>query len=280
MRKLLVLLAIAVVPATVAAGAGANGSPYSPGLTYGWDGVLAQNGDVRFVTLSTARSTMVAAIRTRGGRVVNSRSLRGFYGVPLVTYDGTAGGLSGDGKWLTLASYGPLPGAAGTTRFVVLNTKTLKPRRLVELRGSWSYDASAPDGSLLYLVEHFSATPTPRYRIRLFDVQAGRLFAAPVVDRLGSEATMRGQPVTRASSADGRWAYTLYARKKHEPFVHALDTERRQAYCIDLPLKLGEQKQLGLRLRLEPNTGLAVRSGGRTVALVDTKSLRVVEGGS
>jgi len=279
MKKSLLLFALAVA-ATVPAGAGANGSPYSPGLTYGWDGVLAQNGKVRFVTLGTQRTTVVAKIRVQGGRVVHSRAIRGFYGVPLVTYDGTTGGLSGDGKSLVLASYGPLPGSAGTTRFVVLNTRTLKLLRSIVLPGSWSYDASSPDGSLLYLVQHFSAGPSPRYRVRLFHVGAGRLFPNPVVDRLGSEATMRGQPVTRASSADGRWAYTLYARQKHEPFVHALDTERRQAYCIDLPLKLGAQKQWQLRLKLEGGETLAVQKGRATVARVNTRTLSVEEEGS
>ena len=59
---------------------------------------------------------------------------------------------------------------------------------------------------------------------------------------------MRGEPGTRATSADGRWAYTLYARQKHAPFVHALDTARRQAYCIDLPLDVGRAEQMTLRL--------------------------------
>lgn len=276
MKKSLLVIALAVV-ATVPASAGANGSPYSPGLTYGWDGVLAQNGKVRFVTVGTSRTTIVAKIRVDGGRVVHSRPLSGFYGVPLVTYDGTAGGLSGDGKTLVLASYGPLPGSSGMTRFVVLNTRTLNPLRRIVLPGSWSYDASSPDGSLLYLVQHFSAGPNPRYRVRLFSVDAGRLYPTPVVDRLGSEATMRGQPVTRASSADGRWAYTLYAREKHEPFVHALDTKERQAYCIDIPLKLGVQKQWQLRLELEGGETLAVRQGRETVARVNTRTLSVEE---
>jgi len=273
------VIALALAAAVAAGGAGANGSPYSPGLVYGWDGVLASNGAVRFVTLSTARSTIAAAVRVRGGRVLRSRALRGFYGVPLVAYDGTSGGLSGDGKSLVLASYGPVPGTAGVTRFVVLNTRTLRMRRLVELSGSWSFDVISPDGSLLYLVEHLSVGPSPRYRVRLFDVAAGRLLSGAIVDRIGKEAVMRGQPVTRATSPDGRWAYTLYARQKREPFVHALDTARREALCIDLPFRLPQPKQMELRLKLADGGGmLSVLQGRTSLAEIDTRALSVQGG--
>jgi hypothetical protein len=269
------VIVLAVLAAIASGGAGANGSPYSPGLVYGWDGVVASSGDVRFVTLGTAKSTIVAAIRVRDGRVLRSRALRGFFGVPLVAYDGTSGGLSGDGRTVVVSSYGPLPGDAGVTRFVVLATRSLRIRRLVELRGAWSFDAISPDGKALFLVEHLSAGPNPRYRVRIFDLDRGRLLAGAIVDRLEKESVMGGQPATRATSAEGRWAYTLYARAKGKPFVHALDTARVEAFCIDLPLRRGEAGQMGLRLRLEPNGKLAVRDGTATVAVIDTRSFAV-----
>ena len=83
---------------------------------------------------------------------------------------------------------------------------------------------------------------------------------------------MRGQPVTRRTSRDGRWAYTLYARGR-EPFVHALDTVQGEAYCIDLPLRLRQLEQMGLRLRLGARGGLEVRRGRVTLAVVDTERL-------
>lgn len=276
----LLLTAFALVAAISAGGAGANGSPYSPGLMYGWNGVGAQNGGVRFVAFGMPKSTIVAAVRARDGHVVQSKVVRGFYGVPLVSYDGTAGGLSGDGKSLALASYGPLPGEAGKTRLVVLSTKTLNVRRLLVLRGSWSYDAISPDASTLYLVEHISAGQNPRYRVRVFDLKTNRLLPGAIVDRLEGEAVMGGQAVTRATSSDGRWAYTLYARQKLEPFVHALDTVRREAFCIDLPLDLNQQRQMMLRLKLvEDGQRLAVRAGSRIMADIDTETFRVRTGG-
>lgn len=274
------LFALALAAATVTAGgANANGSPYSPGLVYGWSGVGAQSSGLRFVAFGMPKSTIVAAVRARDGQVVHSKVVRGFYGVPLVSYDGTSGGLSGDGKSLALASYGPYPGQAGKTRFVVMSTRTLDVLREVVLNGSWSFDAISPDGSMLYLVEHISAGQTPRYRVRSYDLRARRLIPGAIVDRLENESVMDGQPVTRATSPDGRWAYTLYAREKHEPFVHALDTVRREAFCIDLPLRLGQAKQMGLRLRLASDgRTLAVIRGRAARATIDTRSWEVETG--
>jgi hypothetical protein len=277
MRRFFVLaLAISAVSA---GGAHANGSPYSPGLVYGWSGVGAQGSGVRFVAFGMPKSTIVAAVRARDGHVLRSKVMRGFYGVPLVTYDGSSGGLSGDGTSLALASYGPYPGQAGKTRFVLLSTRTLGVLRQVVLPGSWSYDAISPDGSMLYLVEHIAAGPKPRYRVRSYDLNARRLIPGAIVDRLENESVMDGQPVTRATSSDGRWAYTLYAREKHEPFVHALDTVRREAFCIDLPLRLGQTKQMELRLRLAAGRStLSVTRNGRPLAAIDTRSFEVRRG--
>jgi hypothetical protein len=272
MKKLVALLL--VVAGSTAAGVHANGSPYSPGLA-GWEGVVGPKGSVRFVTLGAGARTNVARIDLPSGRVTGSRLVRGQYGIPIVTYDGTTGGLSGDGKTLVVASYGPLPGSPGATRFLPLRAATLQPGRAVELEGSWSFDALSPDGSRLYLVEHLAGPPSPRYRVRVYDLVARRLLEQSVVDRAASEATMRGEPATRASSSDGRWAYTLYARKKHAPFVHALDTARRQAFCIDLPLALSRQRQMQLRLVLRADRKLLVRQGRATLAVVDTKTLAV-----
>lgn len=277
MKKLFALVLAAA--AVTAGGANANGSPYSPGLVSGWSGVGAQSSGVRFVAFGMPKSTIVAAVRARDGQVLQSKIVRGFYGVPLVSYDGTSGGLSGDGSSLALASYGPYPGQAGKTRFALLSTRTLRVLRQVVLSGSWSFDAISPDGSMLYLVEHISAGQNPRYRVRSYDLRARRLIRGAIVDRLENESVMDGRPVTRATSSDGRWAYTLYAREKHEPFVHALDTVREEAFCIDLPLRLGQAKQMELRLRLAAGRStLSVIRNGRSLAAIDTRSFEVQRG--
>jgi hypothetical protein len=275
MKSSLAVISAALVVATAAGGASANGSPYSPGLVYGWSGVGAREPGVRLVAFGMPKSTIVAAVRARDGRVLRSTVIQGFYGVPLVAYDGTPGGVSGDGRSLVLASYGPMPGSNGTTRFLVLGTRTLAVRRPVVLRGSWSFDAISPDSSTLYLTEHLRAGDDPLYRVRPFDLRAGRLRGA-IVDRLEGEEEMGGAPATRAASTDGRWAYTLYARRGESPFVHALDTARGEAFCVDLPLRLGYDRQWSLRLSLdESRASLSIGSGGARLATVDTRTWKV-----
>jgi hypothetical protein len=272
--KTLLVLANVLAAGAVAAAAGANGSPYSPGLVYGWSGVGAGDG-VRLVAFGMPKSTIVAAVRARDGRVLRSRVVRGSYGVPLVAYDGTAGGLSGDGKTLVLGSYGPLPGQAGKTRFAVLDARTLTLRREIVLAGSWSFDAISPAAATLFLTQHVRAGQHPLYRVVTLDLSSGRLQGA-LVDKLESERDMGGEPIARASSADGRWAYTLYARRGHEPFVHALDTAKRDAYCIDLPLELRYDAQWGLQLKLDERSRLlSVLRARATVATVRTDSWKV-----
>lgn len=271
MRKAPLLLVALAAAATLVASARADGVITSPSAMSGGSGVLAPDGKVRYVAIPGRGETIVAAVRVRGGAVLRWRPLRGGFGVPVVAFDGTTGGLSGDGTTLVLATptYNPGP----VSRFPVLSTATFRPRGTITLRGSWSFDAISPDGATVFLVEYLSAGRDGPYRVRAFDLDASRLLGRAIVDRREGEALMRGQPVTRGTSRDGRWAYTLYARRGDEPFVHALDTVRREAFCIDLPLRLGQGAQMGLRLELESSGAeLAVRRGVATVAVVDTRT--------
>ncbi len=266
--------ALAVVAVFAATSVGAGGPVTSPGAETGWNGVVGPKGGVRYVAFPVRQETILAAVRVRGGRVLRWGVIRGGYGVPLVAFDGSTSGVTADGKSLVLATPTGNPGPV--SRFPIVSIKDLRVRTVVTLRGSWSYDAVSPDGSTLYLVEYFANGPNARYRVRAFDLDANQLMPGAIVDRLEEEAVMRGQPVTRAMSSDGRWAYTLYARQTGEPFVHALDTVRREAFCIDLPLRLGQPKQMGLRLRLAADgRTLSVRRDGASVASIDTRTFDV-----
>jgi hypothetical protein len=278
--RLVMLLVIAGAAGTASGGALGNGGP-SPGVLSGWTGVVAAGGDVRYVAMPAGRSTVVAAVRTRGGRVLRFASLRGNFGIPLVAYDGTADGLSADGRTLVLGS--TATGFRRASHFAVLNARTLRRQRTVTLPGTFSFDALSPDGSRLYVVEHLSARDTTRYRVRAFDVGKQRLLRRPVVDRASRDrasraAEMRGSPVARVTTPDGGWAYTLYSGG-HHPFVHALDTRRAEAVCIDLPWK-GARDELGrMRLALRRDGRQLIvqrRSSGRPVMVIDTRTFRVV----
>ncbi|MEA2244017.1 MAG: hypothetical protein QOD24_3573, partial [Solirubrobacteraceae bacterium] len=146
----------------------------------------------------------------------------------------------------------------------------------VRLPGDFSYDALSPDGRSLFLINDTAPRDATKYRVRVYDLARGRLDPTPVVDPRESPDAMSGFPVTRATSRDGRWAYTLYARPDGSPFVHALDTRDRTAVCIDLdgPAFAGGDAY-GLRLAIAGGARLDVRRKGRPVATVGTATFRV-----
>jgi len=266
-------LALAALALLAAPAATADGGP-SPGAITGWDGVLAAGAGFRYVALWAGPSTAVAVVRTHGGRVVRTGLVRGTYGIPLVAYDGTAGGLSADGKTLVLATFVGPPSAGSVSRFAVLATRTLRPRALVVLRGSYSFDAISPDGTTLYLIQYVSQRNWTSYRVRAYDITARKLLRGAIVDRREPGEAMQGFPVTRASTRDGGWAYTLYGRDRGKAFVHALDTRHRAAHCIDLPWKVGHG--LGVRMRVVgTRLVLTKRPTGAPLGSVDTTTFAV-----
>ena len=147
------------------------------------------------------------------------------------------------------------------------------------LRGDFSLDAVSPDGSMLYFIQYLSRKDPTEYAVRAFDREGGRLVPEPVVDKSEPGEEMRGNPVSRATSSDGRWAYTLYDGGGKTPFVHALDTVSVEAHCIDLDALAGRVDLTNLRLRLR-NGSLAVVSASERVAVIDTASFQVGEAGS
>src|SRR5439155_7056644 len=122
--------AIGIAAAWAAAGAAGDGGP-SPGIADGWNGVVAPGGQIRYVSVSTGPQTVLEAVRVRGGRVERWGVIHGSYGIPLVAYDGQAGGLARNGKLLVLSSW---PGAS-VSRFLVVGTKGFRVRQRVTLRG-------------------------------------------------------------------------------------------------------------------------------------------------
>src|SRR5258708_7490700 len=142
-------LTLVGVAAAVGVGVAAAAGP-TPGFAEA--GVLGPSGHVRYTAVSRAGTTVVQAAGVPTGRVLRSSTLRGAYGVPLVAYDGTAGGVTRDSKLLVLET----AGTNGSTSFVVLTTKDLKTRQSFTLRGLWAYDALSPEGQTLYLTQVLS----------------------------------------------------------------------------------------------------------------------------
>jgi hypothetical protein len=229
-------------------------------------------GDVRYVALADERNTFVERTERGTGTLLGSRILDGRFEIPVVAYDGSAGGLSSDGKTLVLIKPRPrFPRAQ--TKFAVLDALSLRLRKTITLRGDYSFDALSPAGRWMFLVHYTSPKDPVQYEVVALDLRSGKLDPDPIVDPREPDERMNGHPLTRATSADGRWAYTLYEGTEH-PFVHALDTSRRDARCIDLDWLHGRKGLWGLRFALrDEDRQLAVREpGGEFVAVVDTKT--------
>jgi hypothetical protein len=224
-------VAVATIAAILSApSARADGLPVL-GVDVGSSGVATADG-ARYVTMASGGRTVVARVAEAGGRLLVWRSLPGTFTIPAVAYDGSAGGLSADGR--TLALIEPRQSfPRAQTRFLILG-RGLAVRRPVTLRGDFSFDAISPNGAWLYLIHYTSPQDPTRYLVQRYDVRNGRLSAARIVDPSQPGEKMRGNPLTRATSADGRWAYTLYDGGGATPFVHALDTVAGSAHCIDL----------------------------------------------
>jgi hypothetical protein len=243
------------------------------GIDVGGAGVAAQSGDARYVTLPAGPNTVVARVSPARGQVLASRLVLGAFTIPAVAYDGSASGLSADGRTLILIQP-RVRFPRAQTPLMVVDTRQLRPRKVMRLRGDFSFDAVSPRGSLLYLIQYVTPTDPNRYLVRTYDLAAGRLLAKPATDPRAPGEKMRGRPLTRTSSTNGRWAYTLYDGAGKTPFVHALDTAGRTARCIDLGMLAGTDLY-GAHLRLNRLAAtLTVTDNRRPVAVIDTRTFQ------
>jgi hypothetical protein len=286
------VLALAALPAAASADGGI-GTMAAPG------GVTMGGSPYRYVAIQPnvgGAPTVVERIALDGGRVDRWWYLRGGYHVPAVAYDGTGGGLSADGRTLVLTQL-PRRFPPQHSFFAVLDTAVhlrhparagqQRPRHAISrfsLPGSYSFDAISPNGETVYLIHYLPSRGPIAYEVRAFDLPSGRLLPDPIVDPEEAGERMQGLPVTRAMSPDGRWAYTLYDGNGKEPFVHALDTVRGRAVCVDLPQLEGNRNlflmKLGLaeggrRLEVLSNSARQGRHQSRPLLEVDTRSFAV-----
>jgi hypothetical protein len=266
-------LAIGGALAVGAGGALAGGGP-EPGVMQGGRGI--EHGSIRYVAVSAGARTVIEEIRRSDAMVVRFSSLKGNWGVPIVAFDGTTGGLLPSGHMLVLGEVSARAGLRTRSSFALIDTRNLRLVRTIRLAGDFSFDALAPDGSYLYLIEHVSSRVLSRYRVRAYDLGARKLLARVIVDKREWEPTMRGWPVTRANSTDGSWVYTLYGGTG-KSFIHALDARGAGAVCVDLPWPKQPGRLYELKLALRDDGHLVVRGpNGRTLAIVDHKTFRVL----
>jgi hypothetical protein len=191
-------------------------------------GVPAADWHVLFATGSSGTSTVVRAIDPNGGAVQREISVAGAWQLPSIGLARMPGGLSGDGRTLVLEEV--RSAGSPTTRFTVIATEGQTAPRLITLLGRFTFDALSPDGTFLYVIEHLNASD---YLVRQVDVTTGQLAAGAILDKRNVDERMAGYPATQLWGSDG-WVYTVY-RGTDGDFIHALDTLRGLAVCIDLP---------------------------------------------
>jgi hypothetical protein len=260
--------------ATMTSAASGNGGPPT-GVIHGWNGIEA--GSERYVTVGAPGWTVVQAISRNGGRVLRFTTLKGAWGVPTVANDGTTDGLLSDGRRLMLAQADVGAHLRKHSAFSLFDMKKMRELDRVRIPGHHTFDAISPEGRYLYTIEYVSKTDYARYRVRAYDMHARHLLKKPVNDSKREEiATMQGSPVSRATSPDRGWVYTLYGGSGHA-FIHALNTRRVKAVCIDMPWHKEPKKLFQSRLRLDGEGQLVVRGPrGRALVAIDRRSHKIV----
>jgi len=264
MKILVALLLAAFVAAPAAAGDGFPQAAQQAGA-----GVTAPQGR-QYVAVGVDQSHTVLTTLQYGG-VTGWAELDGAFGIPMVT-PSTTGGLSHDGRTLILQEVA----LAAPTQFVVVDARTLRERDRFILDGIYSFDALSPDGSMLYLVQRVDARDYSRYVVRAYDLVHRRLLDGRIADRTQKGWVMHGEPVSRGTTPDGRWVYTLYTNPGGYPFVHALDTVRGVAHCVGIAWPQGKDQGPLWNLVLEPHgqtIDLRWRSG-RPFYRIDAKTWR------
>jgi hypothetical protein len=270
MRRLVPCLAVV---AALAAAPGALAAFPGPYAVQGGQGVLSKDGSLRFVAAKSAEGTTVSAISTKDKSVQMSRTFDTALGVVTLTPDGPGEGLTRDGSAFVLQT----AGFSTRTQFVVLRTRDLSTQDRFTLKGTFAFDALSPNGSMLYLIQHKTVNDIDHYIVRGYDLRTHTLLPGRIADKTQRSWVMQGWAVARATSANGRWVYTLYANPGGYPFVHALDTVRRVAHCVGVPWPAtAEQGELwSFTLTLEGNRLALVQPNRSVYRYINTTSWRL-----
>ena len=208
--------------------------------------------------LTTTRSGVQTIVRDAGLMADQSDAItiEGAWRLPTFATDALPIGVSAGRSTIVLVEDGAKD-SAKTTRFAVLHLPFKKPARIVEIAGSFTYDAVSPNGSTIYAIEHLAAPPEGHYQVRAVDVASGTLKEGVIVDKSNIAEAMAGWPVAQLRREDGL-VLTLYRGAEH-PFIHALDTVQGFAVCIDLPATSSTEADAAV------DWGLAASPDGGTV---------------
>ena len=185
------------------------------------------------VTATPAGSgTRVQQLAIASGMDEPDNVFKGHWRLPTIGSDPLPVGRSADGNTLALVEETGT-GATTTSRFAVVDLSRKRLPKIIELSGSFDFDAISPNGTTLYVIEHQDAQAGGHYQVRAVDASSGRLAEGAIVDKGNPGEAMAGWAIEQQRLAQGL-VMTLYRGHEH-PFVHALDTINSGAICIDLP---------------------------------------------
>jgi hypothetical protein len=197
-----------------------------------------QWGDV-YTATPGANSTFVQNVVIQPGYGGEGQTIDGRWVLPTIGLEPVPVGVSSDGSTIVLVEADVAHGAAGVdrtrSRFAVLDAYLVSRHapRIIELDGSFDFDALAPDGSLLYVAQQVPGSLEGRYQVRVVETATGRLRPEVIVDKRNLGEQMAGYPIDQERRGDGM-VLTLYRGLEH-PFIHALSSVDAWAVCIDLP---------------------------------------------
>jgi murein peptide amidase A len=268
------LLSVLILALVAGLAATATSAAKEIGAVGAAQGVVTTQGGAsyRYVTVNPQAKpalTIIERIDMSDGAVDRWWYLRGSYVIPAVAYDGSAGGLSADGRTLALVNFSrtyPPP----LTKVALLNTEVYlrHPRRpgqhrpqhairYLNLRGQFAFQAISPNGSKLYL-RHYRTRDrgsahdrrSDDFDLWVLDTGNGGIAPRPLT-MSNSERQLAGLPISGATSPDGRWAYALYDGDMRRPFLLALDTATGRVLRVDLPGLERLHNPYLLKLRLD-----------------------------
>jgi WD40 repeat protein len=174
-------------------------------------------------------STTLQEIDSHSGAVLRKLQLPGNFDAPAASLGGVPGGLSQNGRWLALQT----SAQPTSSHMLLVDTLSFKVSERIDLNGMFDFDAVSNDGQRVYVIEYTG--PTGYYRVRVYEVDAGRLGSYTVVDKGDPNEPMTGARISGVFSPDGQWLYSVYARENQGAFVHALNLTQPFAFCLDLP---------------------------------------------
>jgi len=183
--------------------------------------------------LYTVGSGALVDLDPQTGATLHRMQLSGRFELPRATVTGVPGGLSQNGRWLVLESFDATSSGVRTaTQLLVVDTSYVKGAQQINLNGFFEFDAVSNDGRRIFLIEYLDGN---QYRVRFYDLGAGRLDPNIVFDKSDGSSAMTGVRLTGIPSHDGQWLYSVYVRENKSAFIHALNLDGPFALCLDLP---------------------------------------------